>query len=135
METQIGEKATAPEERLWEEYKLHIELYKFHVDVVVRVNVFLFAGTGAILSYYLAGGSLSNVEPSLWLPVVLSSGLALIFTLGAYFHYVSRRQTKALEKRLELATTFEDLHLVIGLVISGMLHAGTAVVLFATYLR
>ena len=28
METQVGEKATAPEERLWEEYKLHIELYE-----------------------------------------------------------------------------------------------------------
>ena len=137
METQVGEKATSPEERLWEEYKLHIELYKFHVDVVVRVNVFLFAGTGAIVSYYLASASgatgIGNIEYVLLLPIVLSAGLAVIFTLGARYHNVSRRQTKDLEKRLKLATTFEDLHLVIGLRISGILHAGTAVGLAFLY--
>ena len=135
METQVAEKATSPEERLWEEYKLHIELYKFHVDAVVRVNVFLFAGTGAIVSYYIANRGIDFIWVSLLLPLALSAGLAVIFTLGARYHNVSRRQTKDLEKRLKLATTFEDLHLVIGLLISGILHAGTAVGLAILYLR
>jgi hypothetical protein len=40
-------------ELLWRQYALSVDLYKFYMDLVVKFNVFYYAVTGAILSFFL----------------------------------------------------------------------------------
>ena len=39
-------------EMLWRQYSLHVDLYKFYLDLAIKINVFYYAVTGAILAYY-----------------------------------------------------------------------------------
>jgi hypothetical protein len=36
----------------WEEYKIHVELYKYYLDLVLKTNIAVFAILGAILTFY-----------------------------------------------------------------------------------
>lgn len=106
---------------LWEEYKLHIELYRFHIEIIVKLNLFLMAVTGAIVTYYFANPKTPMVKYALLLPLGLAAGLAVIFFYGAYLQSIGRKESQAVAVRLGLATTFEDMHLVLGLVVAGVL--------------
>lgn len=48
--------AVDPSEReiLWRDYALSADLYKFYLDLVVKVNVFYYAITGGIASFCFA---------------------------------------------------------------------------------
>jgi hypothetical protein len=46
---------TAPtREDLWKQYEVHVDLYKHYLKLSVEVNVFYYAITGALLSYFFA---------------------------------------------------------------------------------
>jgi hypothetical protein len=70
-------------ELLWKQYCQHVDLYKFYIDVTIKLNAFHYAITGAILSVYLAK---VHEEPlikwSLALPIFLSVFLAMLFAWG-----------------------------------------------------
>lgn len=49
----IGTQPNSPnDEILWKQYALHVDLYKFYLDLGVKVNAFYYAVTGSILTYY-----------------------------------------------------------------------------------
>ena len=37
---------------LWKQFALNVDVYKFYLDLVIKINVFHYAITGAIISYY-----------------------------------------------------------------------------------
>jgi hypothetical protein len=41
-------------ELLWRQYELQVELYKQYLDLVLRFNVFYYAITGGILSFFFS---------------------------------------------------------------------------------
>src|SRR4051794_40109586 len=67
---------------LWKQYELHVELYKFYLELVLKANTFFFAITGAILSYYFTHLAFPRIRLALVLPLVMNVALAGIFLYG-----------------------------------------------------
>jgi hypothetical protein len=49
-------------EILWKQYELHVGLYKEYLNLLLKFNVFYYAATGALLSYYLSHSSIYTVD-------------------------------------------------------------------------
>jgi hypothetical protein len=60
---------------LWKQYELHVNLYKSHMELVVKLMTFYYAITGAIVSYYLAHPDIPLIRWALALPFIFSVGL------------------------------------------------------------
>ena len=72
------------QELLWRQYALSVELFKHYMKLAIEFNVFYYAITGAILSYYFAHQSEPVVRYALVFPALLSS------LFGGFFFYASR---------------------------------------------
>jgi len=46
----------------WRQYSQTVELYKFYMDLMVKFNVFYYAVTGAILSFFFANPDIDDIE-------------------------------------------------------------------------
>jgi hypothetical protein len=94
-------------ETLWKQYALHVDLYKFYLDIVVKVTVFYYAITGAILTYYFQHTFDGVARFALLLPFVFSLVIGCIFFWGALLHDVTRTDLFALRDKLGLDTAPE----------------------------
>jgi hypothetical protein len=72
-----------PTEILWGQYKQNVELYKFYMELIVKFNVFYYAVTGAIVSFFFASQNIPDIKYSLVLPIIMSLGFAGFFIYGA----------------------------------------------------
>jgi hypothetical protein len=68
-------------EIFWRQYQLNIDTYRGYLDLVLKMNGFYYAVTGAIVSYYFAHSSEELMKLSLVLPIVMSVALAVFFVL------------------------------------------------------
>lgn len=67
-------------ELLLKEFEFHIDLVKHYLDLVIKFNVFYYAVTGALLSYYFTNSKSENlVRWSLVLPILLSFFFGILF--------------------------------------------------------
>ncbi len=89
-------------EKYWRQYDKHVELYKFYLDLVVKINVFHFAISGAIFSFYFANKSEPSIQWSLALPGLLSFCLLILFAYGAVMNRISRKDVFDLRDKLKL---------------------------------
>lgn len=78
-------------ELLWRQYELHIDLYKFYLDIALKANVFFYVITGGILTFYFAHSSERLIKYSLLLPIVLSMALGGVFIHGSKLLRVTRK--------------------------------------------
>ena len=70
-------------ELLWRRYSLHVDLYKFYFDLVVKLNMLYYGITGALISYYFTSNSNGTIaELSLMFPFLMGLGLVLFFLFG-----------------------------------------------------
>jgi hypothetical protein len=88
-------------ELLWRQYQLNVDLYKEYLDLVVRMNVFYYAVTGAILSFYFAHQN-DLTKLSLLLPLLMSVALGIFFVIGAWLARVPREETFKIRDALGL---------------------------------
>jgi len=72
-----------PTEILWSQYKQNVELYKFYMELIVKFNVFYYAVTGAIVSFFFSHQDIPDIKYSLLLPVIMSVAFAGFFIYGA----------------------------------------------------
>lgn len=77
-------------ELLWKQYSQNVDLYRFYMELVIKINVFYYAVTGAILSYYFSHTTMESVHLSLVLPLVMSVAFAGFFIYGAVLTGVLR---------------------------------------------
>ena len=70
-------------EMLWRQYDLDIRLYERYLELVLKFNVFYYAATGALLSYYFAHRDIPEMRYALLFPVAMSVLFALLFLYGA----------------------------------------------------
>jgi hypothetical protein len=61
-------------ELLWRQYQLNIDLYKGYLELIVKINVFYYAITGAILSFFFSNQN-HLTKFSLLLPLFMSIAL------------------------------------------------------------
>lgn len=91
------------EERHWEQYTLHLDLYKTHLDIVVKVLGFYYGITGAIISYYLAHKRENpQIKLALFLPLLFSIAFAVIGFRGSRLILYTQRELKETAKRFGL---------------------------------
>jgi len=89
-------------ELLWRQYSQNVDLYRFYMELVIKLNVFYYAVTGAILSYYFSHTSMESVHLSLVLPLVMSVAFAGFFIYGALLTSVLRADVFAIRDALQL---------------------------------
>lgn len=124
---QRSDNSESPTERelQWREYQMGLDLYKFYIDLVLKVVVSYYAITGAILSWYFTTANVPFARWALTLPCVMSFGVATLFRWGAGMWEVVRNNTFRLADELKLSTVFE-------LSALSMLLNGSALLLAAT---
>ena len=70
-------------ESLWRVFEKEIELYKFYLEVALKLSVFVFGITGAIISYYLAHAAAGPwARGALILPLIMNCGFAFVCWRG-----------------------------------------------------
>jgi|GEM_PF-1062205 len=92
-------------EILWRQYQLHIELYEHYLDLTLKFNVFYYAVTGAILSFYVTNksGSIGLSRQYLLLfPILMSLGFAVFFFYGASLVGTARQEVANIAAALGL---------------------------------
>lgn len=105
----------------WRQYQLNIDTYRGYLDLVVKMNAFYYAVTGAIVSYYFAHREDELMALSLILPLLMSIALAVFFILGAYAARITRKETFSLRDKLSLEAAPEIAVLIVLLAISACL--------------
>lgn len=122
----IGTQPSLPnDEVLWKQYALHVDLYKFYLDLGVKVNAFYYAVTGSILTYYFQNASNGVARYALLLPIAFSLALAGVFFYGASQLGIVRAELFRIRKKLGLETAPEMMVLIIFLRVFGAILFGT----------
>src|SRR5438046_634290 len=106
-------------EMLWRQYSLHVDLYKFYLDLAIKINVFYYAVTGAILAYYFQNPANHLSWVALLLPIAFSLAIGGVFFYGAALLGVVRDEMFAIRDRLQLETAPEVMVLVVFLRVFG----------------
>lgn len=95
-EINIGDQLISNEairETILKQYQTHVDLYKHYLDLTLRVNIFYYAITGAILSFYFTKSHDSNIiRYSLLLPLLMSVFYAIIFIYSSIKLNVTREE-------------------------------------------
>jgi hypothetical protein len=120
---------------LWKQYELHVGLYKHYLELALKFNVFYYAATGAILSYYFSKTDVPMIKYSLLFPVIMSLGFAILFIYGALALRITRQDVFDLRDKLGFETAPELNVLSILLFISASLMIGVAVIILWLFLR
>jgi hypothetical protein len=89
-------------ELLWRQYNLHVDLYKFYLDISLKLNVFFYLITGGILTFYFANSSEPLIRYSLLLPIILSVAFGGVFIYGSILMSVIRRDIFQIRDNLNL---------------------------------
>ena len=122
-------------ELLWKQYSLHVDLYKHYLDMVLKFNVFYYAATGAILSFFFSKTEVSQIKYSLLFPIIMSLCFAILFLYGTVQLRISRQDLFALRDKLGLETAPDLYVLSTLLVICAILMVGAAGIILLLFLR
>ena len=104
----------------WEHYKVHIESYKHYFDLLLRLNVFYYAITGAILSFYFSHDDLKRLV--LLFPALMSFVFSAICAYGLVLLRIMKAELDAVRKELELVSAPQYAMLRAALLSSGLLY-------------
>lgn len=70
-------------EMWWRQYAMWVDLYKEYLRMVLRLNIFFYAITGAILSYFLAHSDDGLARLALLFPAIMSFAFWYAFSHAA----------------------------------------------------
>jgi len=88
-----------PDDRLWKQYQVLVDLYKYYLDVAWKVAVWYYATTGVVLAFYFNNMDDTSTRRA-YLPLLLLfiAGISVAF---AYLHWRGARDIKTVPKWLE----------------------------------
>lgn len=128
------ELSESAKELLWKQYALHVDLYKNYLDLVLKFNIFYYASTGAILSFYFSKTDVSLIKFSLLFPIMASVCFGVLFIYGASALRVTRQEMFDIRDKLDLDTA-PEFNVLSGLLLaSALLMFGVAVVVLWLFL-
>jgi len=125
----------ADKDILWKQYAQNVDLYKFYLDLTVKINVFYYAVTGAILTYYFQHSSDRLSRFALLLPIVFSLAISSIFVYGSLLLRVVRAELFRIRDQLELDTAPDVIVLVVFLRVFGAILVLVGVALIILFCR
>lgn len=94
-------------EILWRDYALSADLYKFYLELAVKVNVFYYAITGGIASFCFAQPQVAYAKWALLLPALMSACFAMVFAWAAPFAAALRDENYTLAEKLGIEAPHE----------------------------
>ncbi len=94
-------------ETLWRQYSMQVDLYKHYLKITIEFNVFYYAITGAIVSYYFAHSSEPHIQYSLLLPIIMSFLFSGFFFYGSVLMKYSREEVFEIRDKLGFSTAPE----------------------------
>ncbi len=92
----------ADTELLWKQYEQHISTNKFYLDMLIKLMTMFFAVSGAMLSFYFTQTEVEEAKLALYLPLLMSAGLCIFFSLGAYLSTITREDVFKIRDQLSL---------------------------------
>jgi len=93
------------QELLWRQYELHVSLYKFYLELTLKINAAFYAIAGAIATYTLSHETAgAATRAALLVPAVLGIGLAVVAVYAAIIQDHTRNELIAIRDSLELQT-------------------------------
>lgn len=116
-------------ELLWKQYQLNVDLYRSYLELVLKVNLFYYAITGAIVSFYFAHASDPLVRFALVLPLVMSAAFSGFFIFGAILSRHTRTEIFKIRDALGFHTAPEVQVLIVFLWIFAVIFAFVAAAL------
>jgi hypothetical protein len=121
---------------LLRQYEISVDLYKHHLKLGIELNVFYYAVTGALLSYYFAHQSEPLMRWSLLLPLVMSILFACLFVYGGIQQNVTRADVFHIRDALGFKVAPETLVLSIFLYIfAGLMMVVACALAYLMFLR
>lgn len=97
----------------WNDFKQNVELHRSYLELAIKLNMFYYAVTGAILSFYFANTGIPMVEYALVLPFLLSIALAGLFLWSAVLAHGLRTHIRETAAELGLKAYPEGIVLVL----------------------
>jgi hypothetical protein len=94
-------------EILWRDYALSADLYKFYIEVAVKINVFYYAITGGIVSFCFAQQQIRYMKWALLLPAIMSVCLAVLFGWSVSFARTLRDENYTVAVKLGIESPHE----------------------------
>lgn len=94
-------------EILWKQYDQHITTYKFYLEMLVKLLTMYFAVSGAMLSFYFTKTGIPDAKLALYLPWLMSVGLFIFFSIGAYLSTITRDDVFSIRDQLGLQVSPE----------------------------
>lgn len=86
----------------WEIYKHEVALHGGYLDLVIKINTFYYAITGAVVSFYfLHIGDKPFVKWSLVLPIAMTIALSVFYWKSANAAQISQRNLDSISQELE----------------------------------
>lgn len=108
-------------ELLWRQYSMAIDLFKHYLKLAVEFNVFFYAITGGVVSYYFAHNTEPLMRYALLLPFAMSIFFGAFFIYGAHLMGYLRREVFEIKDALQLKTAPDLQVLSIFLILSAVL--------------
>jgi hypothetical protein len=118
---QVGSQDKSKDTLLWDQLSAHRDLYKFFFDWVLKLVIFYYGSTGAIVSFYLSQPQPTPVRYALALPFVVSILLLLLFLLGWRGLVAVQAEIRGIEKSLESKGQLDVGYLSIFLVVNALM--------------
>lgn len=104
----------------WNDFKMNVDLHRSYLDLAIKLNMFYYAITGAILSFYFTNTDIETAKYALYLPVLLSIGLSAFFLWAAKSAWILRLHIRTTAEELGLKAYPEGLVLVLLCIIFGI---------------
>jgi hypothetical protein len=90
-------------ELAWKRYSMNIDIYQNFFDIVIKVNLFYYGITGALLSFYYTNISTNaDLKYSLLFPALFSFALILLFSYGLWALNKTKEDIEECRKILEM---------------------------------
>lgn len=91
-------------ESAWKQLDQYVDLYKFHWDLCIKLNLFTLGISGAMSAYVLKNQGLPLMEYALFLPILLSAFMAWLAHRSTPGVILIRDEVRKLAQQLQLDT-------------------------------
>lgn len=113
----------------WNDYKQNVELHRSYLELSIKLNMFHYAITGAILSFYFTHTNIPMAKYALGLPILLSIALSGLFLWSVRLANTLRIHIRTTANELGLKAYPEGIVLVLICAIFGIILAVVSIAL------
>lgn len=117
----------------WNAFKQNVDLHRTYLELAIKLNMFYYAITGAILSFYFTHTNIAMAKYALGLPILLSIALSALFLWSVVLANNLRMHIRTMAADLGLTAYPEGIVLVLVCAIFGGVLAVVSIALICLF--